>query len=143
MPRDDWPPGSFEARALQAARARRAAAWHGGEDRLGRARRAREARFARLMAAVFEDRWSWVPEPPPVHVTAVRYGALCFALVDVEGQRNPVLSVSVQCPRCARTFEQHPVHGRADVGDVLAQLQEHQPCSDPEVVAEAEHQGRG
>lgn len=142
-----WSSESFQAEALRAALNRKEAARREEQERQARARRAREERFVSLLAPVFGDRWSRVQEqyeqqrPQNLDTqpfTELRYGELFFALVDVEGQREPVLSVSAQCSTCGQTFEHHPVKDRADVGDVLAKLQHHPNCVHPEVRAEVE-----
>lgn len=149
MPNYQWPSDSFQAEALRAAFDRKAAERREELERQARAQRAREDRFAALMAPIFGNRWSRLQDQYKQQrlqnmdtrpFTEVRYQELTFSLVDVEGQRDPVLSVSAECSTCGQVFEHRPVKDRADVGDVLLRLQDHPDCVHPEVRAEAARQ---
>ncbi len=130
-----WSPDSFEGRALQASRERKEEEQREEQVRKYQEQRARAARFARLMERVFGQYWPRVEPERRAHITELRHGDLLFSLRDVDGQREPVLSVAAECSRCGRAFERHPIGNSADVGDLLAELQQHPDCVHPMVRA--------
>ncbi len=138
-----WPPDSFEAQALRAARKRKDDERSREEDRRIKALRARESHFASLMEPVFGDRWPRLQQQHGMQITELQYGELCFSLAEVAGQPEPVLAVSAQCPVCKRAFERRPVISDADVGDLLAHLQEHPNCASPLARAAAKRKRDG
>ncbi len=151
MPNYQWPPDSFQARALYASRERKDEERRREEERQIQAQRAREMRFAGLMQAVFQHDWPRVQDQHNQQrlrdfdtrpFTELRYQELTFALVDVEGQHDPVLAVLAQCSTCGQRFAHRPVKDHADAGDVLAQLRDHPDCVHPEMRTAAERQQR-
>ncbi len=140
MPNYQWPSDSFQAEALRAAFDRKANERREEQERQARAQRAREERFASLLAPIFGNRWYRLQEQHHQQrlrdfdtrpFTEYRYQELTFTLVDVDGQKEPVLSVSAECSKCGQAFERHPIGNSADVGDLLAELQQHPDCVHP------------
>jgi hypothetical protein len=141
-----WSSGSFQGGALYESRSRKEAIQRKAEQAPLEGERQRQATFVRLMQPVLDEYWSRLQDTLGDGVTEAQYDELHFSLIDAPEQTKPVLSVETQCPTCGQVFASHPIKNRADVGDVLARLQQHPDCvppTVPEVRAMARNVQRG